>query len=357
MDSKELLNRISIEDIKRLMVEYFGIPMLEEDETDKYVRFLTLCHHMDDPEEATYKLYLYKQGKNFYCYSNCGSMSLFDLVMQLKDISFQESIEFLSTFFRISTVPKGFGREVNKPMYEVQPYTPKKVDLNERLHVYDESILNTFLNYKPVEWLEEGISADTMDKFGIKFDMYTNGIIIPHRDFEGLLIGIRERTLDPRQIMLKRKYTPYIDFKSKIQYRHPLGKNLYGIDINQEKIKNSGKVILWESEKSVMKMDTIYGVNESLATGGSSVSIYQLGLLKKMGVNDVYLFYDYEEGELWSKKMKRVYEKVVGYGFNCYYIPQEIYKECLELKEAPIDKPQCFEYILKNVKKVESEGN
>ena len=41
MDSKQILARLSVNDIIKLMTEYFQIPYLEED-NDEYIRFLTM---------------------------------------------------------------------------------------------------------------------------------------------------------------------------------------------------------------------------------------------------------------------------------------------------------------------------
>ena len=64
-----------------------------------------------------------------------------------------------------------------------------------------------FLDYHAVEWLYEGISDETMNKYEIKFDLDSEGIIIPHRDKDGRLIGIRQRNLNktPKLIEPKRK--------------------------------------------------------------------------------------------------------------------------------------------------------
>lgn len=67
MDSKQILARLSVNDIIKLMTEYFQIPYLEED-NDEYIRFLTMCHN-EDMYEASYKLYLYKDTKELHCYT------------------------------------------------------------------------------------------------------------------------------------------------------------------------------------------------------------------------------------------------------------------------------------------------
>lgn len=347
MEKNELLSKISADDIIGMVTNYFGIPM-SEDSNYEETKFLTMCHH-DDPSEASFKLYFYRKNKSFYCYSGDGFMSLFDFVMLMKGISFNESIEFIEQYFHISGVPRGFGKQ--QPIFEIQPYTPKKVDLNEKLPIYDESILKTLIDYKAIEWLDEGISKETMERYGIKFDLYTNGIIIPHRDVEGNLVGIRERNLDEKQLELKRKYVPFMDIKTRQMFRHPLGKNLYGIHCNKERIKETKMAMLWESEKSTLKMDTIYGLNPSVSVGGSSISDYQLNLLRKNGCENIYVLFDYEpnKSEMWQRKMKKTYQKIVDNGFNCFYITNENMEQYLLEKESPIDRGQeSFEILLKS---------
>ena len=56
--------------------------------------------------------YIYtKIPKNFIAIPNCGHMSLYDLVMELKGITFAESVEFVKQYFHIGEVGiKKFGR-------------------------------------------------------------------------------------------------------------------------------------------------------------------------------------------------------------------------------------------------------
>ena len=350
MDSKELLRRISVEQIVDLLVNYYGIQMKGDDGLADI--FATRCHHSFD-EEASFKLYLYKETKSFVCYSECGSMSLFDFVMTMNDCTFAESINFLEKYFHIGiNVQRGFGRpKIEAP---VRPYVKKEVDFNEQLPEYDEGILNTFIPYHAIEWLYEGISDDTMNKYQIKFSIANNSIIIPHRDKDDRLVGIRERNLDKRQVeVLGRKYTPFTSFRNKITYKHSLGKNLYGIHINKEVIREYKKCIIFEAEKSVLKMDSIWGDNLSVAVGGSSVSLYQLNLLKELGVEDVYLAFDNEgvDNEKWNIKLDKICSKVTEFGFNCFIIEDREGKY-LDLKDSPIDKNELvFLELYRNARK------
>ena len=349
MDSKELLNRISIEQIVSLLVNYYGIEMKGDDGL-AYI-FATRCHHSFD-EEASFKLYLYKENKTFVCYSSCGSMSLFDFVMTMNDCTFAESVQFLEEYFHIGiNFQRGFGRPKREKI-EIKPYVKKEVDFNEQLPQYDDNILNTFINFHAVEWLEEGISHETMDKYGIKYDIETQGVVIPHYDKNNRLVGIRERNLDKRQIDMGRKYVPYTSFTHRKTYKHPLGKNLYGINFNKEAINKFKKCIIFEAEKSVLKMDTVYSNNNpSVSVGGSSISEYQLNLLKTNGCEKVYLAFDREDGEKWENKLDKICQRIVNFGLECYVIEDKEGKY-LDLKDSPIDKGEfVFLELYKNARK------
>ena len=68
-------------------------------------------------------------------------------------------------------------------------------------------------------WLKEGISQEVMDSYGIAFDPVMWGIVIPHYDINGKLIGIRERTLIKEE-EINGKYKPAI--LNYQMYNHPL---------------------------------------------------------------------------------------------------------------------------------------
>lgn len=346
MNSKELLSRITVEQILQLIMSRYKASVLDDVDPEAF-HIETICHNGD-----SHKLYLYKDSKTFYCYSNCGAMSLYDLIMQMEDISFAESVTFIQNYFNIGNSMKGQWGRPKLPEAKIIP--KKEIDYNEKLPEYDFN-LNIFQDYKAIEWLVEGIIPTTMDKYNIKFDMYSNAIIIPHYDIDGNLVGIRQRCLDKRDIELGRKYIPYSDRFTKVTYRHALSKNLYGIHINSQSIKQTKKCIIWESEKSVLKMDSIYSENPSVAIGGSSLSEYQLHMLKTLEAQDIYLFFDYEEdNEYWTKKLNKLYRKIIDNGFNCYILDDELKKKHLRLKDSAVDHgKEVFEILLRSAKKVE----
>lgn len=77
-------------------------------------------------------------------------------------------------------------------------------------------------------------------------------------------------------------------------YNHPLGLNLYGLNWNKQAIQKMKKVIVFESEKSVLKYATYFGWNNniSVACCGSNISSHQIQLLLDCGVEEIIIAFD-----------------------------------------------------------------
>lgn len=215
--------------------------------------------------------------------------------------------------------------------------------------------MDVFTNHKPIEWLQEGITEEAMDKFNIKYSISQNKIIIPHYNINNELIGIRGRALNVEDIE-KGKYKPV--FIENTLYNHPLSLNLYGLNHTIENIKKSGKIILFESEKSVLLMDSYYDFNFSAAVCGSNLNKNQINILLKNcpGV-DIIIAFDKEYKRIDSPEAKKYLDKIrsIGYKynkyFNFYYLADRT--NLLDYKDSPIDKgPETFEFLLANKSRI-----
>ena len=133
---------------------------------------------------------------------------------------------------------------------EVSKFKRKKRDIV--LEEYSKGILEVFVKEYPMQWIEEGIKKEVMDKYNILFSISQNKIIIPHYDIDNRLIGIRGRSLNEDEIEAGCKYMP-VKIENK-WYSHSLSLNLYGINLNKEGIKNTKQVILFEGELSPLSV-------------------------------------------------------------------------------------------------------
>lgn len=342
----KILDMITTSDIVQL-VSKFGIPETSIRYYNNQLIMPTGCHN-EIIGTAKHKLYYYEDSKKFHCYTCCGSMNPFEFVVQAyrtRGIKYSLSNaaiiieriiqERLRDGFAVVTPPSNVKKEIEE-------------DWHKSLTEYNPSIMNCFSRNKKYlkVWEKEGISFDAMDKFGIKFDMIRNRMVIPIYDDKGVFVGAKVRNFNQEDIENGRKYMPLIH-NNEI-YTYDKGKILYGLNFNKKNIKNAKRAIIFESEKSTILYESLYVGNKAVSIGGSNISIYQTELLKQYKVETVVLALDNdysllpnENGE-YDKyfglyKMLKEANKLDAKGFNVEIV-YDWEQSFLENKDAPIDK-------------------
>lgn len=354
MDTKDIINRIDTDDIVKLL-NTLGSELYREN--DNELIFYTICHN-SNVYDASPKLYFYKDSKQFRCFTHCNNMSLFDLIMKVKDCTFIESIKYIKETLNlgINKKPKkGFGSykpSVTKVIHEVEI---------EQLPIVNKPYVYTIFSDAHIpEWENEGISYETLTKYNIRLDKEKNRIIIPHFDIDNRLIGIRTRLLDP---IAAEKYGKYIPlFYGDYGYAHPLGKNLYGLNYNKQNIKLTKKVQVWEGEKSTLITDTMFGKNSiSVSICGSSFSKMQMKMLLDLGVEEVIMCldkqYDNKQEEIeWYNKIRKMVKPLIDEGIKVTTIWDDLENGLLEYKMSPVDAGiKIFKELVKN--RIEIKGS
>lgn len=294
-----------------------------------YFRLKTVCHGGNSD-----KLYFYKDSCILICYTNCGKMDLINFVSKVKSISNSEAFKLVVSNF-----------DVNADDIEIEenPYDKfvKKDKYDYDLKHVDESVLNHFYNFGIELWKNEGIDYNTQRKFEIKFSVANQAIVIPHRYIDGSLVGIRQRNLDDYAISHGAKYVPTrVNNK---QFNYPTGSNLYGFYYNKDEIIKTGKIILFEAEKSVMKFDSFYkNRNFSVALSGHNITNEQIDLINRLPINEIIIAFDKDfkdndidnieaQKEILVKKYRKLASR-----FNVSIIWDDL--NLLDYKNAPVDK-------------------
>lgn len=179
-----------------------------------------------------------------------------------------------------------------------------------QLPEYSRNIIDTLPPLYPQAWIDEGISEKTMAKYQIRYYERCNQTVIPCFDSEARLIGVRVRNWDKDRVE-QAKYMPLITLDGQC-YKFNTNQVFYGINYNKPEIERTGKVIIVESEKAVMKLDTYMGRhNIALGMYGSNLGIQRRNQLIKMGVNTVsyvvdndFIGQDDDFFEKWRKKIQ-----------------------------------------------------
>lgn len=171
-------------------------------------------------------------------------------------------------------------------------------------------------------WFDEGISMESMRKFNVAYDAFSNRIVFPIRDLAGHIINVSGRTLDPDFKEKKlRKYT----------YFKPLGtlNTIYGFFENKDAIMDKKEIIIFEGAKSVMKADA-WGVQNTGAILTSHLNENQMRILVRLGVAVVFALD--KDVEPWKdRNIKRLLQFI-----PVYYIYDK--HDFLDDKMAPVDK-------------------
>ena len=331
---EEIIKNLTFESVIKLMEKLGADRYIEH---DSYIIFPTICHNIDT-KEASMKLYFYKNTKIFMCYTECGTMSIFKF---LKTYYETRNIEY-DWYEDILLVIQDCSNFTKKEGFDKVPYhSLKEIYGNKRkekiLPEYKKEVLDCFVDIAPMEWLKDGITKETMKKFGIKYSISQNKIIIPHLDAEGRLIGIRGRNLNQEEAELVGKYMP-IQIEQ-MWYKHPLSMNLYGLYQNKNNIKKSKVCYLFEAEKSVLQVDNFDMLNSAVAVCGSNFNKYQLNLLLKYcAPEEIIICFDNEEQPGKDKYFNKLYEICTKYKNYCNFSFVYDRQGLLGLKDSPSDR-------------------
>lgn len=350
VDLKQVEQDLTSERIIQLVC---GLGADRYEEKNDYIIFPTICHN-EDAASAKMKLYYYKKNHRFHCYTDCGEnfniYQLFEKRYELLNIEydfFKDIVLKIVDGQELVELDEGFLSKYKKIG---DKYTRQKIEVN--LNPLKENLLNIYTFYPTVEWLNDGISEDSMRIFNIKYDVLHNKIIIPHYDENNNLIGIRGRALNDEDLIYG-KYMP-VTIEGTI-YSHPLGYNLYGLNKNKDNIRKRKTAIVFEAEKSVLQYETMYGRDNNIAVAvcGSSLSAYQIELLIRAGAENIIIAFD-APGDM-SDEGRDEHYNVLQKICKRFYLKSRIgfiddRKSLLRAKESPTDRGKViFEELIKHI--------
>lgn len=329
MDYQNIIENITEDKIKQILNK------LEIPYEDKggFLIMPTYCHNHRS-EEASHKLYYYKNNKIFMCFTECGAMSIFKFLKNYYEAQGYD-YDWYNDIYRLITDNHSVDVMIT-PKYhrlsEKYGTTNKYVELPS----YKSDALDCFIKMYPVEWLNDGISKQAMDKYNILFSIGQNKIIIPHYDISGRLIGIRGRALNEWEVENVGKYMP-IQIEG-TWYKHKLSMNLYGLNFNKENIKKHRICYLYESEKSVLQAESFQMPNCGVAVCGSQFNKYALNILMRAcAPAEIVVCFDKEEKEGESKYFNKLWNLCKKYqnyaNFSFIYDREHL----INMKDSPTD--------------------
>lgn len=341
IDYAEIIEQLDDDKIKS-MLDKLNIPY--QDKGD-FLLLPTCCHHHLD-EEMSWKLYYYKNTHIFHCFTNDGSQSVFTFLKNFYTAQGYEYDWYTDIYQMIMGCTMFSEQSKKKDGYKSIRANYEAQKVRRELPAYPEGMLETFVKYYPIEWLNDGISKEAMDKFNIRFSPSQNKIIIPHYDAGGRLVGIRGRALNKWEIENIGKYMP-VQVEGK-WYSHPLSLNLYGLNITKNNIQRAGVAYIFEAEKSVLQCDSFSLPNCAAAVCGSKFNKYVLDILiRECHPHEVVICFDQEEEPGSSEYFNKLYQLCSKYTAYCNFSFIYDKEKLLDLKDSPSDKgEQVFKRLL-----------
>lgn len=356
LDKDAILNSLSKEDITKVVMS-LGSAEPKSDNSGNLI-FQTVCHNRPDPSNS-YKLYYYHEpkdedhkGKMFHCYSGCNeNFGIIELVIRAKrnqgsTFTWYKALKYVAQV--TGKLITASAEDIEQKSERIDDFTwinrlknaKKKQKAAPTLAEINENVLDIFcyLPWKP--WTEEFITAEAMSRFEISYYGLQHSLVIPHRDIDGRLIGIRQRLLDEQDVEAIGKYVP-LQISGQF-LRHSLGNNLYGMHVVKEKIKRCKKIMLVEAEKGAMQSFSYFGEDSfTVATCGSNITRNQIKLILGSGAEEVMIAYDrmYHdassyEAELYLRKLIKLAAPLVPF-VKVYLILDN--KDRIPYKQSPTD--------------------
>ena len=338
INKDELLNSLTDEEIIDICYK-LGNGKYKRGNNNELCFNTCLCHGGD----SNYKLIYYKNNNSsidsnyntplWVCYTCSDKFDTIGLVMralrqQGKQLSWYQALSWLASAVgktdqvtvngEVKHIEKNNDIDWMRPLIEVRNRRQKGIP---KLKTIPETYLECFTYLPHEEWLNDGIDRDSMDRFEISYYPLSNQIVIPHRDMQGNLVGIRGRYLSKYDIENIGKYVP-INLNG-YSLSHSLGSVLYGLWVTKDKIKECKKALIVEGEKSCLKAYSMFHDNSYVvATCGSTISLtHQKILLNELGVEEIIYMPDKDykgdvdslAAKVWFQKQKKKVAPFVPY--------------------------------------------
>ena len=220
--------------------------------------------------------------------------NIFELVQQMKGKTFGQSIYYIHKILGLKyeyndkkedDTPKDSILDFFKK-YKTKPNKRNTKEVELKFYT-DEEIFGMYVRCPYAGWIKEGITAKTQEQFAIGYHFDSRRVVYPHRYWkDGSICGLIGRTIcsdEEIEYFDIAKYFPLIPY--------PKSKNLYGLWENRQYIEETKKVIIFEAEKSVMKMAS-RGIRNCVAVCCHDLSEEQVKILLSLNVNEIIIAYD-----------------------------------------------------------------
>ena len=276
-------------------------------------------------EEKTPSFSVRKNPPLFYDYSSGVGGNLYSFVKAYHNCSSREAVEIIKKYagydgdvntrrdkLSATIVCKQFMKQKNTKPSPTPTILPD--DYMDRFEIREDKL---------DVWRKEGISDNSLKKFRVMYDSFSNRLVYPIRNLQGKIVNVGGRTLDNDWKEKKlRKYSYFQGWGGGMDV-------VYGLYENLEFIKSLDRIIIFEGCKSVLIADT-FGIHNTGALLTSHLSPYQMKILASLGCRVTFAL-DKEIDIRQDKNIQKLKQYV-----NVDYLWDK--DNLLGEKDAPVDK-------------------
>ena len=216
------------------------------------------------------------------CFSTNVKGDLITLIQKRTGMNFPETLKTISSMT---------GYKFNdSPVEIIIPFGGffKNIGVNKGtgsidIKCYDESMLAEYERISNKMFIEDGITPEVQERYGVGYDVITGRITVPWYSLNMKLCGIMGR-LNRREIeSYEMKWFPVIPFEK--------SKTIFGYKQNYETIQEKDITIVGESEKFPMQLSSM-GLDVGLALGGCYMSEIQANHIKALFTSRILIALD-----------------------------------------------------------------
>lgn len=275
--------------------------------------------------EKTPSFSVRRETGTFYDFSSGIGGNLLTFIRYYFDCSRRESLEKLREY-------TGFEGNIKAPlekMFATQCCRKYMIPQSHEKECHPTILADNYMERyedrmeKLSVWEEEGISIDSMKKFQVKYDPFSNRLVYPIKDISGRIVNVSGRALDSDwKERGERKYTYFQGWGGAMNV-------IYGLYDNLEEIKKKHEVIIFEGCKSVLLADT-WGIHNTGAVLTSHLSPGQMKILAKLGCDVVFAL----DKEIRIRDDRNI--SILKDYVNVFYLYDP--RDLLDEKDSPVDK-------------------
>ena len=260
----------------------------------------------------------------FFDYSSGIGGNVFTFVRYYNNCGAKEAVEILKKYIGDDGEPVTPTKKMAATLTCKKFRKPKQTVKQSKGTVLPDNCMERYESRadKLQVWIDEGISEESLNRFTVKYDAFSDRLVYPIRNLLGKIVNIGGRTLDPEwKSKGLRKYTYF--------YGWGTVDTIFGLYDNLEEILKKREVILFEGCKSVLLADT-WGVKNAGAILTSHLNPNQMKILARLGCRVVFAL----DKEVKIREDHNI-QKLKNYVEVEYLWDRE---DLLDEKDAPVDK-------------------